>query len=175
MIALHNNATIDHSEYDLSVLTAVSRPGVRGGCAWYVVCLEGNTDHKASGMVTSDSGGTGSTSGVLAHEVGHMLGARHTFTGQDGSCTVGEFFAGNSESGYEPGSGTTRMSYNRNCDSDNVDISADPPSDQYFHSRSFDEIVENVFNGDGADCGSLIDTGNLPPQVDAGPDYAIRA
>jgi hypothetical protein len=173
MIALHNNATIDHSEYDLSVLTAVSRPGVRGGCAWYVVCLEGNTDHKARGMVTAGTGGTGSTSGVLAHEVGHMLGARHTFTGQDGSCTVGEFFAGDSESGYEPGSGTTRMSYNGNCDSDNVDISADPPSDQYFHSRSFDEIVENVFNGDGADCGSLVNTGNLPPQVDAGPDYAI--
>jgi hypothetical protein len=173
MIALHNNATIDHSEYDLSVLTAVSRPGVRGGCAWYVVCLEGNTDHKARGMVTSGSGGTGSTSGVLAHEVGHMLGARHTFTGQDGSCTVGEFFAGNSQSGYEPGSGTTRMSYNGNCDSDNVDVSADPPSDQYFHSRSFDEIVDNVFNGDGASCGSLINTGNLPPVVDAGPDYAI--
>lgn len=173
MIALHNANTITHDQYDLSVLFAVSRPGVRGGCAWYVVCLEGNTDHKARGMVTARSGGTGSTSGVLAHEVGHMFGARHTFTGLDGSCTLNEFLAGDSESGYEPGSGTTRMSYRGNCGDDNVDTSADPPADQYFHSRSFDEIVDNVFSGDGSNCGALVNTGNLPPVVNAGTDYAI--
>lgn len=173
MIALHNNGTVTHDQYDLSVLFAVSRPGVSGGCAWYVVCLEGNSNHKARGMVTSGDGGTASTSGVLAHEVGHMFGARHTFTGLDGSCTLNEFQAGNSESGYEPGSGTTRMSYRPNCGDDNVDTSADPPADDYFHSRSFDEILDNVFSGDGATCGSLVNTGNQPPLVNAGPDYAI--
>ena len=176
LIALHNDGdddTVNHDEYDLGVLFAVSRPGVRGGCAWYVVCLEGNVNHKGRGMVTAGSGGTGTTSGVLAHEGGHMLGARHTFTGQDGSCTLNEFLAGDSESGYEPGSGTTRMSYSGNCASDNVDISNDPAADQYFHSRSFDEIVDNVFFGDGANCGSLVNTGNSPPVVDAGPDYSI--
>jgi hypothetical protein len=173
MIALHNGGIVTHDQYDLSVLFAVSRPGVRGGCAWYVVCLEGNANHKARGMVTAGSGGTGSTSGVLAHEVGHMFGARHTFTGQDGSCTLNEFLVGDSESGYEPGSGTTRMSYRGNCGNDNVDTSADPPADQYFHSRSFDEIVDNVFSGDGSTCGTLVNTNNLPPVVDAGPDHAI--
>jgi len=173
LIALHNANTVTHDQYDLSVLFAVSRPGVRGGCAWYVVCLEGNTNHKARGMVTATGGGTGSTSGVLAHEGGHMLGARHTFTGQDGACTLNEFLAGDSESGYEPGSGTTRMSYAGNCGTDNVDTSNDPPADQYFHSRSIDEIVENVFSGDGANCGALVNTGNQAPSVNAGPDYAI--
>jgi hypothetical protein len=177
MIALHNANVLTHGQYDLSVLFAVSRPGVRGGCAWYVVCLEGNSNHKARGMVSAGSGGTGSTSGVLAHEGGHMLGARHTFTGQAGSCTSNEFFAGNSASGYEPGSGSTRMSYSGNCSdsnaNDDVDLSNDPPADSYFHSRSFDEIVDNIFAGDGANCGSLVNTGNQPPMVDAGPDYSI--
>ena len=59
MIALHNANILTHDQYDLSVLFAVSNPGVRGGCAWYVVCLEGNTDHKARGMVTAGSNGTG--------------------------------------------------------------------------------------------------------------------
>ena len=174
MLALHTGGVVTHDEYDLGVLFAVSRPGVRGGCAWFSVCLEGNVDHKARGMVSARSNGTDTTSGVLVHEVGHMLGAHHTFTGLDGLCTLGEFTVDNSASGYEPGSGTTRMSYRGVCGDDNVDVSQDPnPPVAYFHSRSFDEIIENVFSGDGSTCGALVSTGNQPPLVAAGPDYAI--
>lgn len=164
---------LDDGDYDLGFLFATRGGGGASGCAWYVVCLTASdTLHKARGAGKMGNNGTNGASGLLAHEVGHQLGARHTFTGQAGSCTLNEFLAGDSESGYEPGSGTTRMSYNGNCDSDDVDTTA-VPAGSYFHSRSFDEIVGNVFGGDGATCGTLVLTGNSPPVVDAGPDYTI--
>jgi reprolysin-like metallo-peptidase family M12B/hemolysin type calcium-binding protein len=166
-------AELDDGDYDLGFLFAARSGGGANGCAWFVVCLTtNNTLHKARGAGKMGNNGLNSASGLLAHEVGHQLGARHTFTGQAGSCTLNEFLAGDSESGYEPGSGTTRMSYNGNCDSDDVDVSV-VPAGSYFHSRSFDEIVDSVFNGDGATCGTLVVTGNLPPTVNAGPDYTI--
>lgn len=182
---LDANGDIEEGDYDLGFLFAARSGGGANGCAWYVVCL---ADHqKARGAGKMGNNGANSASGLLAHEVGHQLGARHTFTGQAGSCTLNEFQAGDSESGYEPGSGTTRMSYNGNCadqagdpppppppplQNDNVDTSV-VPAGSYFHSRSFDEIVDNVFNGDGASCGTLVNTGNTPPTVNAGPDYTI--
>ena len=129
--------------------------------------------------------GANSASGLLAHELGHMLGAHHTFSGLQGQCTQGEFTVDGSMSGYAPGSGTTRMSYRNICDDDpsdsdlgdNVDTSQDstryPGAANYFHSRSFDEIIDNVFSGDGANCGTLSNTGNTAPMPDAGPDYTI--
>jgi hypothetical protein len=166
-------AELDDGDYDLGFLFAARGGGGANGCAWFVACLTTNdTLHKARGAGKMGNNGLNSASNLLAHEVGHQLGARHTFTGQAGSCTMNEFLAGNSESGYEPGSGTTRMSYNGNCGSDNVATSA-VSAGSYFHSRSFDEIVDNVFNGDGATCGTLVNTGNLAPTVDAGPDYTI--
>jgi hypothetical protein len=170
-------AELDDGDYDLGFLFGARAGGGANGCAWFVVCLTAdNTLHKARGAGLMGNNGANSASGLLAHEVGHQLGARHTFTGQDGACSLVEFQAGDSESGYEPGSGTTRMSYNRNCDSDNVDVDTSTgalPAGAYFHSRSFDEIVDNVFSGDGSTCGTLVNTGNSPPTVDAGPDYTI--
>lgn len=170
---VNTTAVVADADYDLGFLFAARAGGGANGCAWFVVCQDGD---KARGAGLMGGNGTNSASGLLAHEVGHQLGARHTFTGQDGSCSLGEFQAGNSESGYEPGSGTTRMSYNGNCDDDNVDVDTSDgavAAGSYFHSRSFDEIVDNVFSGDGSNCGTLVNTANLPPAVDAGPDYTI--
>ena len=169
-------AVLDNDDYDLGFLFAARAGGGANGCAWFVVCLNGNTVHKARGAGLMGGNGTNSSSGLLAHEVGHMLGARHTFSGQAGKCTMNEFNVGNSESGYEPGSGTTRMSYRGICDSDNVDTNVGNgavAAGSYFHSRSFDEIVDNVFSGDGSSCGNIVMTANMPPSVDAGPDFTI--
>jgi hypothetical protein len=169
----NTTAVVADADYDLGFLFAARAGGGANGCAWFVVCQDGD---KARGAGLMGGNGTNSASGLLAHEVGHQLGARHTFTGQAGSCTLNEFQAGNSESGYEPGSGTTRMSYNGNCDEDNVDVDTGNGAvgaGSYFHSRSFDEIVDNVFSGDGSNCGTLVNTSNLPPAVDAGADYTI--
>lgn len=174
-------SVLDDADYDLGFLFATKSGGGANGCAWFVVCLTtDDTLHKARGAGRMGGNGTNGAGGLLSHEVGHMLGARHTFTGTRGSCTQNEFTAGDSQSGYEPGSGTTRMSYRGLCDDDttdtdpedNVDTSVVDPG-SYFHSRSFDEIVGNVLSGDGSTCGTLVNTGNAPPGVQAGADYTI--
>jgi hypothetical protein len=179
-------AVLDDGDYDLGFLFATKSGGGAGGCAWYVVCLTTNdTLHKARGAGQMGNNGTNSASGLLAHEGGHMLGAHHTFSGQAGGCTMNEF---NAQHAYEPGSGSTIMSYRGNCadkagdpppppppplQNDNVDTSPPIGAGSYYHGHSFDEIVTNVFMGDGATCGQLVNTGNQPPIVDAGPDYTI--
>lgn len=169
----NNKLVLADADYDIGFLFATRAGNGASGCAWFVVCLTtDDTLHKGRGAGQMGNNGMNSASGLLAHEVGHQLGARHTFTGAAGSCTLNEFLAGDSESGYEPGSGTTRMSYNGNCGTDDVDTSA-VGAGSYFHSRSFDEIVTNVFSGDGATCGTLVNTTNTPPEVDAGADYTI--
>lgn len=169
----NNKAVLNDADYDMGFLFATRAGNGASGCAWFVVCLTSDdTLHKGRGAGQMGNNGMNSASGLLAHEVGHQLGARHTFTGSAGSCTLNEFLAGDSESGYEPGSGTTRMSYNGNCGADDVDTSA-VGAGSYFHSRSFDEIVTNVFSGDGSTCGTLVNTTNSPPLVDAGSDYTI--
>src|SRR5688500_1596252 len=169
----NNKVALNDADYDIGFLFATRAGGGASGCAWFVVCLTtDDTLHKGRGAGQMGNNGMNSASGLLAHEVGHQLGARHTFTGSAGSCTLVEFNAGDSESGYEPGSGTTRMSYNGNCGTDDVDTSV-VGAGSYFHSRSFDEIVTNVFSGDGATCGTLVNTTNSPPSVDAGADYTI--
>jgi len=96
---------IGNANYDLGhVLTASG-----GGLAQLAsVCSTGG---KASGV----SGSSGPTDiGTMTHEVGHQMGAGHTFTSKSGGCDGN----GMAESSYEPGSGTTIMSYNGACAAD---------------------------------------------------------
>jgi len=100
----------------------------------------------------------------VAHEMGHQMGGDHTFNGVTSNCGGGNRVA---SSAYEPGSGTTIMAYAGICGVDDVQ----PHSDDYFHTRSFDQIIAVR---DSAGCGTLTNpTGNNPPNVSAGADYTI--
>ncbi|MDQ4121425.1 MAG: M12 family metallo-peptidase [Acidobacteriota bacterium] len=104
---------------------------------------------------------------LFAHELGHQFGANHTFNGTGGSC------AGTNRStttSYEPGSGSTIMSYAGICSPDNVTTSV---NDLRFHAGSFAQITDHTINQGGAACATTSNTGNNPPTVSTTASYNI--
>ena len=102
----------------------------------------------------------------VAHEMGHQYGANHTFNGSAGNCSGGNR---NASTAYEPGSGTTIMSYAGICSPQNVEEN----SEDYFHQISLQEIWANIDSGGASDCGALSATGNSAPTAEAGASYTI--
>lgn len=91
---------------------------------------------------------------IVAHEMGHQFGARHTMY----SC-----HNVNPTTAYEPGSGSTIMSYAGICaQGNNLESFPDP----YYHANSLDVIIGFSRNGGGRACAVEIPTQNIPPQVD---------
>jgi len=105
---------------------------------------------------------------IPLHELGHLLGASHTFSSQNGSCE-GNLAVGTS---VEPGSGSTIMSYGGSCLSDNVQ----PYRDWYYHTKSIEEINTTLSNLEATDtCISHEPTQNRRPELtmSAYPDRNI--
>ncbi len=107
--------------------------GVGGGGLAYkgVVCRPFK-----SGGVTGVSQPTGDYFWIdyVAHEIGHQLGADHTFNGEHGNCSV----ARNENHAFEPGSGSTIMGYAGICSLDNIQAR----SDDYLHVGSIEQVRE---------------------------------
>ena len=112
---------------------------------------------------------------TVAHELGHQFGASHTFNGTTTSdCLNGRVAA----TAYEPGTGSTIMAYRGNvtpaggyaevCGAEDL-----RSTDLYFHVASIAQIVNYTTSGSGATCAGIMDTGNNPPEVDAGANYTI--
>ena len=101
----------------------------------------------------------------VAHEIGHQMGANHTFNGNVGSCSGGNRSA---STAYEPGSASTIMGYAGICGSDNIANN----SDDYFHAKSQQEVA-SFTSGFGSNCGTHNNTGNQLPDVNAGSNYTI--
>ena len=151
------DAVTGNANYDIGHLFAMSA----GGCATTnSVC---NNALKAYG-VTGNSNPVGDPFDIdyVAHEMGHQFNCPHTWNGTQGSCSADQYAA---TSAYEPGSGTTIMSYAGICGSDDLQ----PHSDAFFASKSFDDIVSYTTSGTGSSCGVTTATGNNAPNVNAGP------
>lgn len=103
--------------------------------------------------------------GVFAHELGHMLGSHHTFNGTEGFCGPALGLP------YEPGSGSTIMSYFGLCGTQNIS----GPDDQTFHVGSIRAMRDHIDNGIGNTCGTTEPNGNTVPVANAGSDYIIPA
>ena len=105
--------------------------------------------------------------GYVAHEMGHQLGASHTFNGTSVFCG-GNRSASNA---YEVGSGSTIMAYPGGCGLEGVQNDPDP----YFHVASLASIHNFTQTGSGSTCGTLSNTGNNPPTLTATPAATIPA
>ena len=104
----------------------------------------------------------------VAHELGHQFGATHTFNGTLGICTTG---ARTARSAFEPGSGSSIMSYAGGCSTDDLQRNADA----MFHSGNIQQIQLNLLSGTGSSCGTYHSSTNEAPTVSAGADYTIPA
>ncbi len=170
------DALLDENQVNLDVVIGVNNydighvlsTGGGGLAALASVCQNDVASgvHKAYGE-TGSASPTGDAFYIdfLAHELGHQLGANHTFNGTTDSCGGNR----NAATAYEPGSGISIMSYSGLCGAEDVATN----SVAAYHAGSIAEIVAYTRNGAG-NCGIAgANAGNSAPVVDAGSDYTI--
>lgn len=143
--------------YDIGHLFGASGGGGNAGCIG-CVCVDNS---KGSGYTSpSDAIPEGDTFDIdfVAHEIGHQMGANHTWA----------FDVEGTGVNSEPGSGSTIMGYAGITGPDDVQTN----SDDYFHYHSIKQILENL---NLKSCQTTEAISNIPPIANAGIDYHIPA
>ncbi|MGL4632715.1 MAG: M12 family metallo-peptidase [Leadbetterella sp.] len=139
--------------------------GASGGGVAYLntPCRNGNlsSSYTSPQKAGAWSGSTTTSFTTFIHEVGHQFSAGHTFNSISSSCN-GNIMTG---SAYEPGSGSTYMSYAGNCSPDNT---SGGNSRSYFNTNSLESIIN--FSVNSATCSVNTSTGNSPPVINANPN-----
>jgi subtilisin-like proprotein convertase family protein len=152
--------TIGNSNYDIGHLFANSGGGGDAGCIGCVCVNPTASDPygKGSGYTSPSNGipqGDGFDIDYVVHEMGHQLGANHTFS----------FIYEGDGFGVEPGSGSTIMGYagiSHGYDVQNQ-------SDDYFSYVSILQIQNNLVSKCSVNTALI----NQTPTVNAGSDYTI--
>lgn len=154
------------ASYDIGHAFGLTSPGSAAGVSNFgIACGPVNLKARATSIL-----GIGLSSGnfiedtkLVMHEIGHGFNATHTFNSSAGSCGGQR----TPNSAYEPGSGSTIMSYAGLCAPETLQ----PLRDNYFHGVNVDQMWN--YSVQNTPCATLVPTGNNPPAVDAGFDYVI--
>lgn len=159
------NNLIGQANYDIGHLLTTTGGGLAGVS---VVCRSNSKALGTSGA--TNPSGERFYIDLLTHEIGHQLGARHSFNAQDES--VCDASQRNAQSAFEPGGGSTIMSYAGLCSGQNLQTNSDP----YFHGGSIEEIRNYVESFSGSSCGTVVQQNNAIPQIQlATTAYTIPA
>ena len=158
------SSQVGHANYDIGHLFGADGGGGNAGCIG-CVCVNPTTavpEGKGSGYTSPANGipqGDSFDIDFVAHEMGHQLGANHTFS----NTTITDAVEGVN---VEPGGGTTIMGY-AGITYDNVQMY----SDAYFHYVSIDQILTNL---ESKTCGTSQNiTNNTPPVISPLTAYTI--
>jgi hypothetical protein len=154
------DAVIGSANYDIGHVFSTGGGGV--------ATLNGPCGASRARGVTGLPSPTGDAFDVdfVSHEMGHQFGATHTFNGTTSNCGANR----TASTAYEPGSGSTIMSYSGTCGAENLQNN----SDAHFHAASQSQMIAFITNAStGGKCPLVTATGNTPPAVNAGADYAI--
>lgn len=128
----------------------VAQPGV--------VCANGR---KGSGVSCDQSGNTDNLAvTIMCHEMGHQFSASHTMS----ACNGADPGQVGSSSRAEPGSGTTILSYDGGCGSDNVTGQYWKPNGR-FGLGTKGQIFEYIRSGAGNECPAKTVITNRNPVV----------
>jgi len=148
--------TIGTANYDIGhVFTNGCTNGLGGIAALASVC---NANTKGRGVTCHFSPNvTFITSEIMAHEIGHSFSSPHSWNKCPGSDE--QYAPGNA---YEPGSGSTIMSYSGSCGGVN---NVQSGSDSYFNIGSLVLMYDFRLQGNASTCGVLSD-GNSRPDVE---------
>jgi hypothetical protein len=153
-----NQTTLDtvlgSANYDIGHLLSTNDGGL---AAVSGICRGRNKALGSSGL--SNPKGERFYIDLVAHELGHQLGASHSFNAQDNNvCSADQR---EPQSAVEPGSGSTIMAYAGLCAGQNLQSISDP----FFHASSIAEIRANLDSAFNQNCGSPSQIANSAPVI----------
>ncbi|MFK8165490.1 MAG: reprolysin-like metallopeptidase [Lewinella sp.] len=163
-------AGVTQDQYDLGHILTVRCSDVGG-----VVSGNACTDGKARGVTCVSNGNViGAALRIMTHEVAHQFAVSHSWNNCPDPNPDDEFNPApqrRGQSAFEPGSGTTIMSYAGACTSiNNIGF-----SQSYYHVGSLQQFLTFTRVTGAADCATVVETSNFTPDVtfDYTDDFTI--
>ena len=156
-------STIGNGAYDIGHLFGASGSGGNAGCIGCVCrddSAETNDLNKGAAFTSPADGkpeGYSFDIDFVTHEMGHQLGAHHTFS----------YVLEDAGRNVEPGSGSTIMGY-AGITGSTTDVQTN--SDDYFHIRSIQEILDVLKT---TSCDEELPINNTAPSITPLQDYTI--